>query len=1083
MTNTPFNSKGSFNLGNAIQLKFASNSYIDENVLVLTKDVTGKYYLKPKALIPSTIDYTDEMVIGSGNSYFYKSTFIKTTSSNEYTTLKSYVIPISESAGKRKKLYVTIDLDLYGKSSNGTDMNFYNFTTGYNIASSVQVDSFVSNFAAAAPNCANYVGYDYWKCKADATCWNGGVPCITKDCSRDCTSTPCDARTGVISTKSSVLADNLLAPRAMVVANGKLYVAGADATGFSGSAGKPMVDVIDLSTQKIIARLVGNGTFGLTSLAFCPTNNYVYGIGATSNIIINSINNTTVTTSNNFIGNAFGTKIVYNSTNSKLYVINGTSFTTYDTLSNYTMQSLTHGYINNFNNILHIPANATGNTTDKVILTGIGFNGGTRYLSYVPSNQTASTITTGANSLYENFGGGIVYHPSTNKIFVTSGNNVSSVAVFSNSAVLPTLSATIAVNSSFCKNASGIAYCTATDKLYVTDSISGLVAAGNLTRISIIDPLPATPTVSSSYISINNYNSFSILWDSVTSLLYATGETMFSVTPVNQVVFAINATTNAINAYPSQCTLDITTADGCCNNTSYNCVSGSCQQIAGTGGTYTTPQACAAVCGTTYNCVGTSCNSITGQSGTYATIKLCQDFCSRTYNCVSGSCQPIVGTGGLYTTYNNCYDNCGTTYNCIAGTVLNPRGTCAPIVGPNGTYASEGLCKSLCGESYNCVSSSCLKITGNTGLYETNNNCLDNCGETYNCVSGQCQKQTNSRGTFSSQSICEQRCGSSYNCISGECQSQVGIGGTYINETICNNSCGYSYNCTTLPSGLKSCISQIGHNGTYASEIICKAACGTSYNCISDSCQETVGLNGTYVNQFSCQNGCGFSYNCVGEFCEKITGIFGAYASEEACKTICNPPMRYECVISGNDSCPDSRECVELISGTFETYADCDSACAMEEDVVNTSSEIGSLNNNPPWTNDLPVDLRSFNFEYTHIPGSFTIIANTDFYGNYVPVMFGYENRHQYYEDILNIKKSQQSTTNQYANNILILQPNYSSLSNPLLNNFNIKDYPRVITHINSNGDLVLTIEAKRLQYTNETINWFCKSEIFVSIT
>ena len=97
--------------------------------------------------------------------------------------------------------------------------------------------------------------------------------------------------------------------------------------------------------------------------------------------------------------------------------------------------------------------------------------------------------------------------------------------------------------------------------------------------------------------------------------------------------------------------------------------------------------------------------------------------------------------------------------------------------------------------------------------------------------------------------------------------------------------------------------------------------------------------------------------------------------------------------------------------------------------------------------------------------------------------LFGQESKIQYYDDIIGHKETKIEKTNEYANNILVLQPKFTTSANPLVqNNFNTKNYPIMIASINSSGDLLLTIMAKSLKSSSETMNWFGKVELFVSI-
>jgi hypothetical protein len=145
---------------------------------------------------------------------------------------------------------------------------------------------------------------------------------------------------------------------------------------------------------------------------------------------------------------------------------------------------------------------------------------------------------------------------------------------------------------------------------------------------------------------------------------------------------------------------------------------------------------------------------------------------------------------------------------------------------------------------------------------------------------------------------------------------------------------------------------------------------------------------------------------------------------------------------------------------------------------------LGSDGLNPPWFNRWNTDSGQYVYNYQHMPGSFSLIYTQDKNMNDSITMFGSENKINYSDDIISYKQQRTTKTNEYANNILVLQPDFSTLDNPLQENkFNTKDYPIVIAHINSNGDLLLTIMAKKLQSSKETINWFGKVELFVYIT
>jgi len=134
--------------------------------------------------------------------------------------------------------------------------------------------------------------------------------------------------------------------------------------------------------------------------------------------------------------------------------------------------------------------------------------------------------------------------------------------------------------------------------------------------------------------------------------------------------------------------------------TSYNCVSGACMPISGTGGTYATLLACKTACANltkSYNCVNGVCTEVAGTSGTYKNLTLCQLACAvstKSYNCVSGKCTEVVGSGGTYATLLACQVACETaanTYDCI-------EGTCTEVIGPGGGYTTLADCKADCSQ-------------------------------------------------------------------------------------------------------------------------------------------------------------------------------------------------------------------------------------------------------------------------------------------------------------------------------------------------------------------------------------------------
>ena len=64
---------------------------------------------------------------------------------------------------------------------------------------------------------------------------------------------------------------------------------------------------------------------------------------------------------------------------------------------------------------------------------------------------------------------------------------------------------------------------------------------------------------------------------------------------------------------------------------------------------------------TSYNCVSGTCVSVPGTGGTYPTLIDCQTSCAPpiiTYNCVSGTCVNVAGPGGTYPTLLACQTSC-----------------------------------------------------------------------------------------------------------------------------------------------------------------------------------------------------------------------------------------------------------------------------------------------------------------------------------------------------------------------------------------------------------------------------------------
>ena len=134
-----------------------------------------------------------------------------------------------------------------------------------------------------------------------------------------------------------------------------------------------------------------------------------------------------------------------------------------------------------------------------------------------------------------------------------------------------------------------------------------------------------------------------------------------------------------------------------------------------------------------------------------------------------------------------------------------------------------------------------------------------------------------------------------------------------------------------------------------------------------------------------------------------------------------------------------------------------------------------------PCPNEPIVDPAGMTYTYRHIPGSFSIIFTEN---NNIPKLlsFGSENRHQTFVDPFSVLDNETCVNNNISN-ILNLQPNFATMMNPIENNkTNIKGYPRLVSSIDTNGNLHLTLQAKSVEYTGEQINWFGSVEMLVTI-
>ena len=67
-----------------------------------------------------------------------------------------------------------------------------------------------------------------------------------------------------------------------------------------------------------------------------------------------------------------------------------------------------------------------------------------------------------------------------------------------------------------------------------------------------------------------------------------------------------------------------------CDGVTYNCVEGTCTDPGDGSGTYSTLEACQAICGAgvSYNCIDGTCTDPGDGSGTYSTLEACETACS-----------------------------------------------------------------------------------------------------------------------------------------------------------------------------------------------------------------------------------------------------------------------------------------------------------------------------------------------------------------------------------------------------------------------------------------------------------------------
>ena len=248
----PFNSNPGYDLQDLSNISVTGISSSIDKVLKLKKDgEIGKYYLDI-ADIPSVTDpVLTEIELSNKSSYFKKFVFSGVTN-NEYTDLKSFRIVIPKTNG-RKKAYITMNIDMYGMSESlDSGSKYYNFTTGYNLIGTKSIskigDAGMVTTTTTEPAALIPLPVDCTVCGAD----------------------PCSA-IGEIDLSPMKL---LPTPNAMVVTNGKLYIAGK----FDGAAStnQGAVTVIDLTTRKITKLLtIDVGTGPIQSLAYSSVTNCV----------------------------------------------------------------------------------------------------------------------------------------------------------------------------------------------------------------------------------------------------------------------------------------------------------------------------------------------------------------------------------------------------------------------------------------------------------------------------------------------------------------------------------------------------------------------------------------------------------------------------------------------------------------------------------------------------------------------------------------------------------------------------------------------------------------------------------------
>jgi hypothetical protein len=335
--------------------------------------------------IPSVTDpVLTEIELSNKSSYFKKFVFSGVTN-NEYTDLKSFGIVIPKTNG-RKKAYITMNIDMYGMSENvDSGSKYYNFTTGYNLIGTKSISKIAGPGDPGGPGAIT-----------STTTLSGpsgetlDVNCVP------CGADPCSA-IGEINLFPMKLSST---PNAMVVANGKLYIAGKYDAPTGTLVNQGAVTVIDLTTRKITRLLlIGTTTGPIQSLAYSPETQCVYGVGNVASgfchIVIDSNTDTIKTNVPNFLPTTVlrARKVVYNSSNKKLYFLPqvGNVVTTLDTSNSHTKLDITMSLFsttlnNAIGDMIHIPLSGTfssGFNEDKMVFTGVLTNGATKAISFI----------------------------------------------------------------------------------------------------------------------------------------------------------------------------------------------------------------------------------------------------------------------------------------------------------------------------------------------------------------------------------------------------------------------------------------------------------------------------------------------------------------------------------------------------------------------------------------------------------------------------------------------------------------------------------------------------------------------------